>query len=215
MIRINLTILPLLVLFVNCKENKVFRQPVEIEGKGHRVKDSTEINQNSLQINKDINKKIYWDAAKSDLNRVNQHKSSKIEYRRLTDLKIFKDFEIISTSTINSVERNRCLTYLKNSDIHVLALEEIVNSISKEAAYILLDTVYYLSNSEEALTDLIECEKIDDADAKQIFAFSEYEDKEYFDKTLKAWKVDLKNNKFNLIDPKKVRCVNIAFDYEE
>ncbi|UOY08526.1 hypothetical protein L0P88_08215 [Muricauda sp. SCSIO 64092] len=188
---------------------------MESTGKDFTVKDSTEISQKSLQPNKDIDKKIYQDTAKSNLNRENQNKSSKTEYRKLTDLKMFKDFEIISSSAINSEQSNKGLTYLKNSNIHVLALEEIVNSISKEAKYKLLDTVHYISNSNEALTDLIECEKIDDADAKQIFAFSEYEDKEYLNKTLKAWKLDLKKDRFNLIDPKKVRCINIDFDYEE
>ncbi len=135
-------------------------------------------------------------------------------YRKLTDLKIFKDYTIISSVILDS-DNSKSLSYLKNRDTHILALEEILESSSSKVRFMLLDTVHYNSNNPNIITDLNECKNIDDTKMKNIVAFSEYEDKEYFDKTLKAWRIDLINNKFELIDRNKVKCLNISFGYDE
>jgi len=161
-------------------------------------------------------KEVRQDTLVTDLSDEKQNNLSKKDYRKLTDLDVFKSFEIISGSLLYSDEdKSKTLTYLKNSDTHVLALARIVNPLSGKVLYSLLDTVYYHGKDHRVFTNLIECEKIDDANLKYVFAFSEYEDKEYLDKTLKAWSIDLKNDKFKLIDSKKVKCINIAFGYED
>jgi hypothetical protein len=135
------------------------------------------------------------------------------EYRELTkEINIFSGFEDFGGTVIDDRDDNRrALGHIKKDSLHIILLEKI-NEGSNPTRQI-LDTIHFISNSENHYTDLIECEDIKDSNKKLLFGFHFYEEeKEYFDKIVFAWRVNLKDDRLEIIEPKGIKCYNIGYE---
>ena len=134
------------------------------------------------------------------------------EYRYLTEeIQIFEGFEDFGGTMIyDKDKKKRSLGHIKKDSLHIITLEKI--NEGKRPTRQILDTLHYISNSENYHTDLIECEDVNNSDRKLIFGFYFYEEgKEYFEKIGFAWKVDLKADQLKSIKTDGIKCYNIGY----
>lgn len=134
------------------------------------------------------------------------------QYRKLTEeIEIFEGFEDFGGTMIyDKDKKKRSLGHIKKDSLHIITLEKI--NEGKRPKRQILDTLHYISNSENYYTDLIECEEVKNSDRKLIFGFHFYEEgKEYFEKIGFAWQVDLKTDELKIIETDGIKCYNIGY----
>ncbi|MGM0746042.1 hypothetical protein [Rhodohalobacter sp.] len=139
------------------------------------------------------------------------------EYLNITEeLKVFSDFENVGGAIIyRDDNRTLSLGHLKKDSLHVILLEKI--NVGKRPTKQMLDTLNFISYSENNWTNLNMCTDIDNPDRKGIFGFynrekgKDYTNKKYFDNIVFAWQVDLNNSRMELINPDRIKCVNIGY----
>ena len=69
-------------------------------------------------------------------------------------------------------------------------------------------------NSDQYVA-LTEYELIENPNEIMVFNLVQNENVEFFDKKLKTWFIDIKENKFKEIESKKVKCKNEWFGYDK
>lgn len=94
-----------------------------------------------------------------------------------------------------------------------LVLEKIIKNSSPKPNYSILDEATLTFKNSKQYIALTPCDLIENPNDKIIFSLVEYEDIEYFNKILKTWIIDLKENKLKEIETNKVKCINEEFDY--
>ena len=138
--------------------------------------------------------------------------SEKNIYRNITELEKYKGFEQVSAQVLGS--SNKALVYIQKDSLKVLILEKIIKNSSPKPNYSILDEVNLIFINSEQYIALTHCDLIENPDEKMVFSLVVDEDVEYFDKVLKSWNIDLKENKFKEIETKKVKCLNEWFGYD-
>lgn len=139
------------------------------------------------------------------------------EYLRITEeLQSFSDFKDVGGAIIyRDDKRVLSLGHLKKDSLHVILLEKI--SGGKSPTKQMLDTLNYISPSENNWTNLNMCTDTNNPDRKGIFGFYErekgidYTNRKYFDKIVFAWQIDLHKSRMELIDPNGIKCMNVGY----
>ena len=139
------------------------------------------------------------------------------EYFNITEeLKAFSDFEDVGSAIIYRDEnRTLSLRHLRKDRLHVILLEKI-NS-GRMPTKQMLDTLNYVSPSENIWTTLNRCTDKNNPDRKGIYGFYEpeegidYTSKKHFERIVFAWQIKLDNARMESINPKEIKCVNIGY----
>lgn len=178
---------------------------------------STTLNSNQRVKEKDSeNKKEIQKVEKtSDISDLNQSPEQKV-YRNLTDLKKYNGFEKISGQILGDSNSGITLAYIKKDSLNVLVLEEIIRTNSNKVNYSILDEVHLIfKSSDQSYVALTECDLLENPDDRIIFSLVENnKDNDISDKILKAWFIDLNENKFERIESTKIKCIDKWFGYD-
>jgi len=137
-------------------------------------------------------------------------------YRNLTDLKKYDGFEQVSGQIIGDSNSGIALAYIKKDSINVLVLEEIIKTNSGKVNYSILDEVHLIfKNSDQSMVALTECNLLENTSDRLIFSLVENnENNDISDKILKAWLINLIEDKFEKIEPTKIKCIDRWYGYD-
>jgi hypothetical protein len=149
-------------------------------------------------------------------NSYSQPKSDKINskfplYHNIDELKEFKGFKDIQGSLLEPISTigGYGVSVYAKGNYNIVALEWCISG--EKVKYKLLDTLHIghiKSNQAIIFTTCRLNKKTDD----KIVALVKTEDKEYFKKVFKAWRVNIQTNRFETIAVKKVDCLNEGSD---
>lgn len=135
-------------------------------------------------------------------------------YRKITELDKYKSFTAIVGMVLDGTDKS--LSYIQRDSLQVLVLEQIIRDNPSKVKYKILDEVQFVADKSKLFSEPADCELTDNPDEKFIFGIVNDQDKEFFDKDhiLKVWRVNLVENKFEEIDPERVKCLNQWFGYD-
>ncbi|MDA9070986.1 hypothetical protein N9K09_02505 [Flavobacteriaceae bacterium] len=148
----------------------------------------------------------------SDTNPISKNDSENVTFRNITDLEKYNGFEKVSAQVLGNSDK--ALVYIQKDSLKVLILEKIIKNSSPKPNYSILDEVNLIFKNSDQYVALTQCELIENPNERMVFSLVENEDVEFFDKILKTWFIDLKENKFKEIESKKVKCENEWFGYD-
>ena len=142
---------------------------------------------------------------------------TKNEYLHVTEeLKAFSGFEEMGSAIVYYGDhRVLSLGHIKKDSLHVILLEKI--RVGKRPTKQMLDTLNYISPSENNWTNLHMCIDTNNPDRKGIFGFynrekgKDYTSEKYFNKIVFAWRIDLNNSRMELINPDGIKCLNMGY----
>ena len=183
----------ILILTFSCQKGK----------KTSKIKTESKIESEKEKSNSEFN---------SDGNSNSKNDSKNVTFRNITDLKKYNGFEKVSAQVLGNT--NKALVYIQKDSLKVLILEKIIKNSSPKPNYSILDEVNLIFKNSEQYIALTQCDLIENSNEKMVFSLVENEDVEFFDKVLKTWFIDLKENKFKEIETEKVKCVNEWFGYD-
>ena len=144
--------------------------------------------------------------------KIDTKKGEKKIFREVTELEKYKDFEELSGQMLGDTDMS--LAYIQKDSLKVLLLEKVIMDSNGKANFMILDEVKLVFKTSDQHIALTQCDLIENLDNKMVFSLVENEEVEFFDKILKTWIIDLKENKFKEIETKKVKCVNEWFGYD-
>jgi len=148
----------------------------------------------------------------SDTNSISKNGSENVTFQNITDVPKYNGFKQVSAQVLGNSDK--VLVYIQKDSLKVLILEKIIKNPPFITSYSILDEVNLIFNNSDLYVALTQCKLIENPNERMIFSLVEDEDVEFFDKILKTWFIDLKENKFKEIESKKVKCENEWFGYD-
>jgi len=134
-------------------------------------------------------------------------------YRKIEDIKYFKDFDYNSSAVINyqDIKRKYAFVEMQKQNKVILVFEKIIETGQPKKKFQILDTIH-LNVSENEFTSMGICQENGKRDSR-IFTVIEktknYHDLEYFSKINRAWKANLESKKIEILaETKGIKCQN-------
>jgi hypothetical protein len=136
------------------------------------------------------------------------------EYRSLSEFEAFSEYKDYGGMLIgtDSTGRQFAVEHYK-SDAGQIVTFETVRTENHKASYTLLDGIVIddLDSNQYVMSG--QCEFDGEYDSYLVVVYEQDEqDVEYFTNILKAWRANPKTNRFDAVDPTKIKCINEGYD---
>ncbi len=199
--------------FINQGERSTskFRLKYRIEYKSDTLYTKIGINGNRFKIKG----KTYISTKNFEayLDQIVQKKETEKEiYRDITELEAYKDFTMVSGEVLP--DSDKALTYIQKDSIHVLILEEVIQTNTSKVNYSILDEVVFVTEIDKSEVNLTSCELKENHQDELVYSFIIEGEDEDFANILKSWQIDLTKNVFQKIESEKVQCYNVHSGYD-
>jgi len=100
--------------------------------------------------------------------------------------------------------------FYKNNAASYLVLKKEIGKEGKKAIWQVIDYIVLPKYERNYVYCYVVCE-LNGESAPEIAVIAEYQDKELFERIVKAWKADLKSGRIIEIDTKGIICINEGY----
>ena len=122
----------------------------------------------------------------------------------------FETMEYLGGAIILNRNPVHAFKLYKENDFIFLVLHKEIGRDGKHAVWQVLDYIKIKNYGKDYTFNYVGCE-LNGKNAPEIATITKYQDKEFLDKIVKAWKADLKSGKIVEIDAKGIVCFNNGY----